>query len=228
MDPRLRGDDGGDMITVPQIVEDILKASPILSESVEDGLVNYSSLARKLQPEIEEKLFKKVTVGSIIMALKRLKLTRSSRKNALSQALGKITDLSMRSNLISMTFSNSPTLLQNQSDLLKFASKVPNIFLTISHGVYETTIFISKNLEDQALGVFKNETVKLRVDNLSSITLILPTEAIEVPGIHYSVFKRLFSNGINVFEAVSSFTELTIFLHSDNTEKAFAVLKRLN
>jgi aspartokinase len=215
------------MITVPQLVEDIIKNSPLLSESVEEGLINYSSLARKLQPEIEKKLLREVTVGSIVMALKRLKMDVPG-KNQLAAALSKITDLSMRSNLVALTFANSPSLFKNQSQLLTVASQTPNSFLTISNGIYETSIFISRNLLEQADQIFKTEVSKLRVEGLSSITLILPKEAINTPGIHYSVFKKLFSNGVNVFDTVTSFTELTIFMHSEETEKAFGVLKKLS
>lgn len=214
------------MITVPQVVEQIIKNSPVLSEAVEEGFVNYSSLARKIQPEIENKLYKPVTLGSIIMALKRLKIA-SSKNNRLGETLAKITDLSMRSNLVSLTFTNSPTLFQNQSKLLDFASKTPNSFLTISTGIYETSIFLSMNLLKEADRIFANEAKKLKVEGLSSITLILPKEAIDTPGIHYFIFKRLFSQGINVFETASSYTELTIFLYSKDTERAFAVLKNL-
>lgn len=216
------------MITVPQIVEDIIKNSPILSENFEEGLINYSSLARKLQPEIEEKLFKKVTIGSIVMALKRLHLSTSPQNNNLQEILGKITDLSMRSNLVALTFTNSPTLFDCQSQLLNAASKIPNSFLTISHGIYETSIFISKNLLKEADEIFKNEISQLRTEGLSSITLILPKEAINTPGIHYSVFKKLFSQGVNVFETATSFTELTLFLKPEDTERAFSVLKELS
>lgn len=215
------------MITVPQIVEEIIKSSPILSENFNEGLINYSSLARKLQPEIEKKLFKKVTIGSIVMALKRLKI-QTAGNNRLFEVLGKITDLSLRSNLVSLSFANSPTLFQNQSLLLDSASKTPNSFLTISNGIYETSIFISKNLLEETQRIFKKETLKLKVENLSSITLILPKEAIDTPGIHYSVFKKLFASGVNVFETATSFTELTIFLRTEDTEKAFGVLKKLS
>lgn len=216
------------MITVPQLVEEIIKSSPILSENFDEGLINYSSLARKLQPEIEAKLYKKVTIGSIVMALKRLKIGNSSGNEQLQQALSKITDLSLRSNLVALTFTNSPSLFKNQSQLLDTASKTPNSFLTISTGIHETSIFISQNLLQETEKIFQNEALKLKVKDLSSITLILPEEAVNTPGIHYSVFKRLFSNGINVFDTATSFTELTIFMRSEETEKAFAVLKKLN
>lgn len=214
------------MITVPQLVEDIIKSSPILSENFEEGLINYSSLARKLQPEIEKKLFKDVTIGSIVMALKRLK-TNSITNYQLSEALSKITDLSMRSNLVDLTYVNSPSLFQNQAQLLDIAAKTPNSFLTISHGIYETTIFISNNLLEKAEAIFKNETLKLKEQNLCSITLITPEEGINTPGVHYAIFKKLYSNGINIVETATSFTELTVFLRPQDIEKAFGVLKKL-
>ena len=216
------------MITVPQLVGEIVGNSPILSENFGEGLINYSSLARKLRPEIENKLFKKVTVGSIIMALKRLHPAHSAAGKQLTEVLGKITDLSMRSNLAALTFANSPTLYECQSGLLSAAAKTSNSFLTISQGIYETSIFISRNLLPEAEKIFQNETNKLRAEGLSSITLILPKEAIDTPGIHYSVFKKLFGSGVNVFDTVTSFTELTIFLRSEDTERAFAVLKKLS
>ncbi len=215
------------MITVPQLISSIIKNSPILSENFEEGLINYSSLARKLQPEIETKLYKKVTIGSIVMALKRLKIAKSGR-GQLSLALSKITDLSLRSNLIALTFNNSASLFNNQSQLLDIAAKTPNSFLTISTGIHETSIFISSHLLNEAQLIFQHESLKLKVEGISSITLILPEDAVDTPGIHYSVFKKLFSNGVNVFDTATTFTELTIFLRSEDIEKAFAVLKDLN
>ena len=214
------------MFTVSQLVEDIIKNSPILSEAIEEGFANYSEIARKIQPEIEKKLYKEVTIGSIVMALKRLEI--ASPDNKLSVTLSKITDLSMRSNLVDLTYVNSPSLFQNQAQLLDIASKTSNSFLTISHGIYETTIFISNNLLKQAEKIFKNERLKLKESGLCSITLITPEEGINTPGVHYAIFKKLYSNGINIVETATSFTELTVFLRSEDTERAFGVLKKLN
>lgn len=60
------------MITVPEATEKIIKRSRYLSEALSKDLINISSLARYIKPEIEEMLIKKVSVSAIIMALKRL------------------------------------------------------------------------------------------------------------------------------------------------------------
>ena len=64
--------------------------------------------------------------------------------------------------------------------------------------------------------------------DLSAITLILPKEAVFVPGVYYSVLKALAWEGINFVEVVSSYTELTIILQNSNVDRAFSVLKNLS
>lgn len=216
------------MITVSQLVEEYVTKSPFLEDGLLQGLINYSALARELKPEFERRLYKSLEVGSIVMALKRLRLKNSLTLRKLHAVLEKITDLSMRTNLVALTFINSPSLFDCQSRLLNVASKTPNSFLTITHGIYETSIFLSRNLVDDAGKIFKNEKSKLYSEGLSSITLVLPKEAVDTPGLHYSVFKKLFMNGVNVFDTVTSFTELTIFLNNEDIDRAFSILKKLS
>lgn len=60
------------MITVPEATEKIIKRSRYLSEALSKDLINISSLARYIKPEIEEMLIKNVSTSAIIMSLKRL------------------------------------------------------------------------------------------------------------------------------------------------------------
>lgn len=60
------------MITVPEATQTIIKRSRYLTEAMSKGIINNSSLARYIKPEIEKMLLKKVSSSSIIMALNRL------------------------------------------------------------------------------------------------------------------------------------------------------------
>ncbi len=60
------------MITVPEITEIIIQRSRYLSEALSKDLINSSSLARYIKPEIEKILLKKVSLSSVIMAIRRL------------------------------------------------------------------------------------------------------------------------------------------------------------
>ena len=60
------------MVSISHVVEDIVKHRPYLSESLAAGIINVSSLARQLQPDVEKALLKEVNTGAIVMALNRL------------------------------------------------------------------------------------------------------------------------------------------------------------
>lgn len=217
------------MITTSQLVEEAIVKSPFLEEGLAQGLINYSALARQLQPEFEARLYKKLETGSIVMALKRLSKKLSTKSDPrLADVLKKLTDFTVRSNIASYTFQNSPTLGVKQQRVMEETIEIPNSFLTITDGVFETAFFASANLEKIIEERFQNEHLKNKQTGLSSITIILPEAALQVSGVYYSILKSLAFEGINFYEVVSSFTELTIFLSSEDVERAFTVLKKLS
>lgn len=213
------------MMTLPKIVEEIVKKSPFLEEGLSLGIVNLSALARKFKPQIQERLLKDITSGAIVMALKRLEANLKNKKFPLKPVLDALGDITVRSNICEYTFENSSSLLKNQIQLLLRITEQKNTFLTITDGVFETTIFASQNLKPLIEEVYKEEKLKTKQENLSSITIVIPEEATYVPGVYYSILKKLAWEGINFIEVVSSYTELTIFLEAKNVERAFSALK---
>ena len=65
------------MITISQAVENIINKKPFIIEALNDGIINYSSLATFIKQEVEQFLSKKVNEGAIIMSLRRFEFTRS-------------------------------------------------------------------------------------------------------------------------------------------------------
>ena len=60
------------MKSISSVVENIIKEKPYLEEALAQVLINISSLARAIQPEIEAATKKEVREGAIIMAIKRI------------------------------------------------------------------------------------------------------------------------------------------------------------
>ncbi len=215
------------MITVPELVEEYVKRSPYLEESLAHGLINLSSLARLIQPQIRKKLLKDIQLGAIVMALKRLANKKYPEDSKLASILQNLGDITVRSNLIEYTFSNSSTLAFKQSLLFQYIAQEKISFLAVTDGVFESSMFVSSNLEEQIEKIFNDEKLLHKISALSSITIVIPKEAVYVPGVYYSILKCLAWEGISFVEVVSSFTELTIFIESKNVDQAFSVLKSL-
>ena len=214
------------MISTTTVVEELIKRAPYLETAMAAELVNYSSLARYLRPEIEKRLFKDIKEGAIIMALKRVSSRMKGSLLESNQVLKNLGDITIRSNLVDYTYRNSPSLNKAQNEILNKTSGRKDIFITISHGISQVTIIASEETEKDIKEIFKGETEICGLNNLSSLTIRIPVEATKTPGVLYSILKVLAWEGISITECVSTFTELTIVLDRKDIERAFSLLNR--
>lgn len=90
------------MITISQALREKVEKSPILSEAMTQGILNYSALARMLRKELQAELYKPVSEGAIVMALKRLASQIDSKVHLL-KVFKKMPDMLIRSNLMEIT-----------------------------------------------------------------------------------------------------------------------------
>ncbi|MCR4329381.1 MAG: hypothetical protein NUV65_02440 [Candidatus Roizmanbacteria bacterium] len=214
------------MITVPQVVQAIVIRSPYVGELLKRGIVNHSAYAREIRHEVEENTMKRVELGSIVMALKRLDLNEV-RTSALSSILTQSPDLIVRSSLIELTLKNSKKVAQARGELFEKCSNDNREFITITQGVFETTIITAKQNKPILDELFSPSDVIMRVGNLSSITVRFHVDILDAPGVYYMILKVLALNTIAITEVVSTYTEITIVLPEKQVERAFALIKQL-
>lgn len=212
------------MITIPEVVEQIISSSLFFEEGLSEGILNYSALARKIKPEVEKKLMKSVKIGAILMAIRRL-----IRKRKPSSQFKKIFqthhDLIVRSNLIEIVITNTNFTINMHKELIKLSEEEEKYFMTITEGVFETTIITSNELKYKILQVLSISKIVTQLNNLSSVTIRLPKENVYIPGLYYYFLKSLARENINVVEVVSTYTEITFILEDKVIDKAFSILK---
>ena len=216
------------MKTIASVVEQYIKTKPYLSTAMTQGIFNLTSLARQIQPEIEKTLQKPARSGAIVMALKRI----SDNLEFLSthkivKVLKGIGDITVRSNLVDFSFKISETLLNAQAQFLSEVNDNPNVFYTSSRGVTESNIIVSSNAAAQLENYFQSERLIEKTEDLSSISIKLPTENVTIPGIYYFIFQRLSWEGVNIYEVISTSNEFTIIVGEDQVNTAFKAIKEL-
>ena len=217
------------MRTIASTVAAYIKTKPYLSSALSDGIINLTSLARQIQPDIENVMRKTVNQGAIVMSLKRASddAEFSTDSAKITGVLKNMGDITVRSSLIDYSFSISETLLLNQAHLLKEIEHKKEVFYTSSRGVAESNIIVSQNISELVDTIFNAETCHSKVENLSSITIKLPTENVTIPGIYYFIFQRLSWEGINVNEIISTSNEFTILIDEQQVSSAFEEIKKL-
>ena len=213
------------MLTIPNAVEEAIKNKPFIEGALVEGLVNLSALARQLKSEVEKKVGKEVNDSAIIMALNRL-VPRLELMSAMKfkKVVQNIGDIIVRSNLADFTFVNSPTLYECQAELLERVRSTKDLFCTFSQGIYETTLVVSASMVTLVEEIFSHEANIAKTLDLSSITVKLPTENVDCPGVYYYIFKELAWDNINILEVISTTNEFTVVVSDEDIHHAFTIL----
>ncbi len=216
------------MKTIASQVSEYVKTKPYLSSALSQGIINLTSLARQIQPDIEKSLKKPARSGAIVMALKRI----SDNEEFLSthrivSVLKNLGDITVRSALTDYCFKLTDTLLLAQAKFLTEIKDRNDVFYTSSRGVGESNIVVSSNISYLVEEIFKDEICIDKLKNLSAITVKLPTENVKIPGIYYFIFQRLSWEGVNISEVISTSNEFTILMDEESVNVAFEVIKNL-
>ena len=211
------------MITVPEATKKIIERSRYLSEAISKGIINYSSLARYIKPELEQMLLKKVSNASIIMALTRLE-SEFQPKFQQSNIFKTPPEISVRSNLFLIGLTNNE--IHGLSILISRDANLRSFFLK-NQGLHETSFILSQDLFEKYKGTIQGKNPLFMEEKVSAITIFLPPEARETSGIYYFFLKSLAWEGINILELVSTQLELTIIVSSSDTERTFTIIKSL-
>ncbi|MDX1666197.1 MAG: hypothetical protein R3350_03160 [Saprospiraceae bacterium] len=216
------------MVTISEVVQQLVEERPFLSEALGEGLINVSALARQLAPEVEGKLGKPVKHGAVVMAIKRFRegaLTYTIKE--LNRFFEKLSNLSVRSGLLDYTFANSDRLVHCCSELLEEMQRRPRAFCTFSQGISETTVIVDESTENRVELLFGAERLLEKESELSAVTLLLPAENRQLYGVYYYILRRLAWHGINLVELISTSNEFTVIVSDEDLDRTFSVLNGL-
>jgi len=216
------------MKTIAQSINTIISRKPFLAELLAEGIINISSLARKIKPELEDLLRKPVQNGAVVMALNRfIPQTDLQTTLRIRKIFNKIGDIIVRSNLSAICFRNSASLFERQLEIIHMAITRNELFYTFAQGVYESTMVISSIIADECKKIMKEEAMINQSHDLSAITLKLPVENISEPGIYYFILQNIAWEGINIMEVISTSNEFTIVVQRQDVDNAFRVLNSI-
>lgn len=198
---------------------------PHVGELLNEGLVNIMELARVLRPELEEECLKEMTVESVAMAIRRLPRTKDTK--SLARIFKRAPNITLRSDLVEYTFANSATLIPKKAKLLQRIGQGYDSFFAITQGVYETSCVLSHTSVKDLQELTQGEKVVGTVVDLTAVTIRLPPENVETPGVYYHILRALYHGGVNVIDVVSTNMELTIMVETKDSDIAFGIVKKL-
>ncbi|MBU0532422.1 ACT domain-containing protein [Candidatus Micrarchaeota archaeon] len=194
---------------ISELVWLYVKRRPFLKEVLREGVVNYSSLARKISIDAFGDLKHQ---NAVKMALIRLSSKMEKLETDLEE---KILALMKKS---SMTIKNKVAVI--------IATKHFEELKPLSFAKSGKIItYIVEQQELQKLP--KSKLIWKTEENLNLITIESPEELEEVPGVISYILSALASEGINVVEFISCYTDTLLVIKQADTESAFRILSNI-
>lgn len=196
------------MESISELVWLYVKQRPYLKEVLRQGVVNHSALARKISVDAFGTANRQ---GAVKMALIRL----GARMDRIED------DLESR---ILAVLGKSSMVLKSKVAVVIAKRELEGIH-PLSHvksGRHMTYI-----LEQRELEKIPPKALWKREDNLNLITIESPEELEEVPGVISHILGSLASEGINVVEFISCYTDTLLVVRQADTERAFRVLSSI-
>ena len=215
------------MVTVSHLVKKAISKNSFLLEAMSKELISYGNLAEQLKPEIEHELDKKVKESAIIMALRRYaeELGNFDKKIRKFKFQGEII---MRTNIMDFNIIKSDTLLNKIKNIYNLVDFEKGDTLNVILGSNEVSIVINEKYKEKLSNFLKGEKIINKECDLVALTVIFDSEDfLKTPGVIFTAIRKLAWEQINIFEIVSTMTEMTFILHKKDSMRAYNVLQEL-
>ena len=212
------------MVTISHIVKKIVKEQPFVEEGLGRGIISIANLAENMLPAIEKELDKKVKHAAIVMALRRYADEISSHRKKVSE-FNYAGEIIMKTNICDFTIVRSPSLLAKLKLLHGLVDLERGDVLNFILGNNEVCIITSERHIDRLTKFLSGEKVLNKETGLVSLTIILTADDFtHTPGVIFDVVRQLAWENINIYEIISTMTELTFILNKKDSMRAYNVL----
>lgn len=214
------------MVTTSHLVKKLLQNKPFILEGLSRGIISHGNLAEELKPKIEKELGKKVKDAAIIMSLRRY-ASEIQKINPPRKKFNFAGEIMMKTNICDFNVVKTPKVLERLKSFYKLVDLGKGDVLNIIIGNNEVSIVISDRFKERILKLLKGERILSKDYDLVSLSIIFTGDFIHTPGIIFETVRKLAWENINIYEVISTLTELTFIISKNDSMKAYEVLQEL-
>ncbi len=203
-------------MSLAETCREVASRHPYMIDGLRDDIINYRALARRIKPEVEEIEQREVDIEAVTTALRRYaeKLQQGDNLHEhISEVLSN-SRVSLRGNVVSLTAEEIESIPYMDG------------FFHLVRGRNYTTIVVDEANIDEVKDEVDVEIVEEKTD-LTCITVESPEEIAEVPGVLSRMVSRFMSEGINIVDITSCYTETIIVVKRRDSVKALETLEEV-
>jgi len=213
--------------SISKVVRDILLSHPSILDCIKLDIVNYTALARKLEPMVSKAMGRKVNVDAIKMALIRFSDEVKNTRDVLEERVRRVlagSVITFQTDLTVITLKRE-VVVRVLSDLIKMVKSTR--FFQLTQGLQTYTIIVASELEKKVLDLLGMENVEDILRDHSAIILISPLEIVRTPGIISYITSMLAFRGINITQIISCHKDTILVIDRRDALKAYQILEEI-
>lgn len=215
------------MVTVSHIVKKIVSEQPFVEEALANGIISVGNLAEQIHPKVEQELNKKVKLPAIVMALRRYADEIYKQRKRISE-FDYSGEILLKTNICDFTVVKSSSLMTKLKTIHNLVNFERGDTLNVILGNNEVSVIINEKYKEKLMKFLSGERILNKEFDLVSLTIIFKSEEFtDTPGVIFNVVRKLAWENINIYEIISTMTELTFILSKKDSMKAYNVLQGL-
>ena len=211
-------------LSVPDAVREIITRNRSIYDCIKMGLINYTSLAIKLQKEVESQVGGSVSPNTIVVAIKRYADSFEKKDEMQNETALKNARLSLTDGIVDIKFSSDDFDMTDAVDLMDRFMKIdPDYEFFRSTDSFR---FLTEDISDvrKILESFSSPRNFLQT-GLAKITIHIPASEHSSDVVSY-VSEILHDNGIELFNAFFGQDHIVAVLHEKDAPRAYQILRR--
>ena len=212
------------MVTVSHIVKKIIREKPYIEEAIRRNIISYGNLAEQIIDKIKAELNKEVRHSAVVMALRRHAESLNEKFVALKN-FDYSSEIVLKTNICDFNVIKSNTLLNKLKSLYEMVDFDKGDTLSIILGNYEVSIILTEKYIDKLEKFLKGEKILNKEKDLVALSISFKGDFFHTPGVIFTVVRRIAWEDINIYEIISTMTELTLILHKRDSMRAYESLQ---
>ena len=209
-------------MSIPEVVREVITRNRSIYDCMKMDLINYTSLAVKIQPEIEKILGNSVNLNTVVVAIKRYADSFEIKEELKEEFVLKNARLSLTDGIMDVKFSVKDSKGMDPMAILDKFSKITNNydFFRLS----DSFRFLAEDMED-IRQIFRNvpEDDDMFSTGLAKIRISIPNSQNQSDVVSY-VAEVLHANGVELVNAFFSQDNITIILNERDSSRAYDIL----
>jgi hypothetical protein len=212
------------MISTAAVVKNLIREDEFAYECLKNKILNKEAYAQKIQSKVEKVMSKKVKVGTIGTALRRLEKNEQSTPSIKPDF--KLSSISIKSPLYEVTYPIRDFDFSILTSIYKELDK-DSEFIASTQGSQEVTLIVSQNIFRKLKFKFGNIKPIIEINDLGAVYCNFSSKYFSEPNLIYALVSQLAVKKIDLIEIISTYTEVIFIVRQNDLTECFNQLKKL-